>query len=154
MYTISEDNDKVSINCLWQMLAGQFSTRDPTVKEVKPDESRDQSHDRSHDTAIEYHYGDIFYMGEINYSGNSIVVEEREKACTMLHLFSAEGKLIRSSRLDSLDGRKEVHTHMISSSNNGHYVIMTQGGYALVVNGEELELMNTIKLVSHNGFET
>ncbi len=138
MFSITSNGDKLSIECLWHVLAGQFTNRDPSV-------SHDQSHD-SHVTASGY--SDLFFMGEINADGSSIVIEEREKACTMMHLHSSSGKLLRSSVLKSLDGKTEVHTLMISCRNNGHYVIMAQGGYVLVIKGVELELVNTIKLVS------
>ena len=130
----------VTLECVWHAFAGQFTKRDPSV-------SHDQSHD-SQVTASGYHYGDLFFMGEINADGSSIVIEEREKACTMMHLYSSSGEVLRSSVLKSLDGKTEVHTLMISSRNNGHYVIMAQGGNVLVIKGAELELVNTIKLVS------
>ena len=140
--TKSSDSSKPSLKLSWCASAGQFPSRDPSIEQEEEDLSEKSR------TGLEYHYGDLFYMGEINHNGTSLVVEEREGACTMTHLYSAEGKLLKSSWLKSLDRTKEVHTLMISSSNNGCYVIMTQGGFALVIKGEELEIMNTIKIVS------
>ena len=187
LYVIEKEKN---LKCLWQVQAGQFPKRDPSVKSHddqqqscdhqhqshddkqqshdKKQQSHDhqhqsrdeiqQSHDQSHDhqhqshdverTGADYHQGDIFYMGEINPSGNCLLVEEREKACTMVHLYSSSGNLLKSITVSSLDGRKEVHTHMISSFNNGCYVIMAQGGFVLVIKGEELEIISIFNMVS------
>ena len=137
MYSVDQ------LTCLWQVQSGQFAVRDPSVTKQK---SHDTSHD-NHLTGLGYRYGDLFYMGEINSNGTSIVVEERENASTMVHLYSPDGELVRSLCLKSIDGIREVHTHMISSDRNGYYVIMTQGGYALVIKGTELVLTRTINIV-------
>ena len=166
LYVIEKEKN---LKCLWQVQAGQFPKRDPSVKshddqqqscdhqhqshddKQQSHDKKQQSHDQSHDierTGADYHQGDIFYMGEINPSGNCLLVEEREKACTMVHLYSSSGNLLKSITVSSLDGRKEVHTHMISSFNNGCYVIMAQGGFVLVIKGEELEIISIFNMVS------
>ncbi len=134
MYSVSD------LKCLWQIQSGLFPLRDPSTT------TKQLSHDVSHD---KHKTGDLYYMGEINSNGTSVIVEERDDACTMIHLCSSNGELVRSLRLESLDGKREVHTHMISSGNNGYYVIMAQGGYALVIKGEELEVSKTIHVVRY-----
>lgn len=141
----------MKIEQIWQVKAGQHPTRDPSIIKSHDHESHDQSSSEAALTAREYHRGDLFYMGEINPDGTVLVVEEREGACTMVHLYSPEGQLNNSLSLKSLDGSKEVHTIMISSVNqNGLYVVMAQGGYVLVIKGIELRLVNTIKIVSYH----
>lgn len=97
----------------------------------------------------EYDYKDVFYMGEINPSGNCFAVEERGNLCTLLHLLNKDdGKSIKVTPLSSLSGKQEVHTLMMSSLHNGRYALMIEGGYVAMVAAEELNIVNIINVVS------
>ena len=114
------------------------------------DKSPDQT-DKSHDhTGRDYMYNDAFYMGEINPSNNIFVIEERQDACTLMHLLdTVSGSPLKTTPLHSLTGSREVHTLMMSSLHHRRYVVMVEGGYVVVVTGEELEVVNIFNVVSY-----
>ena len=142
IYSIKRDKEgTISLSMKWQLLAGQYPTRDSTISDAA----------KSHDgqvTGRDYCYGDVFYVGEINKNGTSVIVEERKDCCSLLHLVSAEGIVIKTTPLPSQDGAKEVHTVMVSHSNsNGQYVIMAEGGYIFAIDGEKLEISAIFNVV-------
>lgn len=157
---------------LWQTPAGLTQTRESTIdkshvqsndmsydqeqrshdslptRQVPSHDSKPESHEH-HMTGKDYRYGDAYYMAEINPSGNCFAVEERENACTLIHLLDAKtGKSLKTTKLSSLDGRREVHSLMMSLLHHGNYVIMAEGGYIVVVKGEELQIVNIFNVVS------
>ena len=172
-----DDNQKVCpeeqkrLNLLWTARAGLSETRESTVESHdqgnkshdqgnkshdQGNKSHDQgnkSHDqgnKSHDqlTGRDYSYKDAFYMGEVNPSGTVFIVEEREESCTLLHLLDGQtGLPIKTTPLSSLSGTREAHTLMMSSLHQGLYALMVEGGYVVMVTGEELEIVNIYNIV-------
>ena len=125
--------------------------------------------------ALEYQYGDAFYMAEINPSGNVFAVEERPGKSTLARLYSPGGELLNTSELrapttiaaaaaddakestkagDGDDGagngdkKMGVQTLLISTYRAGCYALVIQGGYALFVDAEKLTITNCFKLVN------
>lgn len=122
-------------------------------------------------TALEYQYGDAFYMAEINPSGNVFAVEERPGKSTLARLYSPRGELLNTSELHApttivaaADDTKEsakagdhgagngnkkmgVQMLLISTYKAGHYALVVQGGYALFVDAEKLTITNCFRLV-------
>ena len=137
------------LQLLWITQASITKTRESTAEshDSKSHEQTDKSHDR---TGRDYMYNDAFYMGEINPSNNIFVIEERQDACTLMHLLDAvSGSPLKTTPLHSLTGSREVHTLMMSSLHHGRYVVMVEGGYVVVVTGEELEVVNIFNVVSY-----
>jgi hypothetical protein len=123
-------------------------------------------------TALDYHYGDAFYMAEINPSGNVFAVEERPGRSTLARLYSPRGEPLNSSELhvhapttvsdaaaddtkesaeaDGCEGDKKlgVQTLLISTYKAGCYALVVQGGYALFIDAEKLTITSCFKLVS------
>lgn len=119
------------------------------------------------DTGTDYHYGDAFYMAEINPSGNVFAVEERPGKSTLARLYSHGGELLHTSELhapitaavDTKDAEKSaktgdgdkrpgVQTLLISTYKAGCYALVVQGGYVLLVDAEKLTIANSFKVVS------
>ena len=119
----------------------------------KSHDQGNKSHDqgnKSHDqlTGRDYSYKDAFYMGEVNPSGTVFIVEEREESCTLLHLLDGHtGLPMKTTPLSSLSGTREAHTLMMSSLHQGLYALMVEGGYVVMVTGEELEIVNIYNIV-------
>ncbi len=119
-------------------------------------------------TGLDYHYGDAFYMAEINPSGNVFAVEERPGRNTLARLYSPGGELLNSSELcvrapttGAVDDTKEsaetdggegdkklgVQTLLISTYKAGCYALVAQGGYALFIDAEKLAITSCFELV-------
>ena len=58
-----------------------------------------KSESDSRDCGLDYHYGDAFYMAEINPSGIVFAVEERPHRTTLAHLYSPSGSPIKTREL-------------------------------------------------------
>ena len=152
-----------SLQLLWITQASITKTRESTTEshdskshdqtDKSPDQtdkSPDQTNKSPDHTGRDYMYNDAFYMGEINPSNNIFVIEERQDACTLMHLLDAvSGSPLKTTPLHSLTGSREVHTLMMSSLHRGRYVVMVEGGYVVVVTGEELEVVNIFNVVSY-----
>lgn len=170
MYNVlSQVNDRdvptLKLKQAWQVKAGRCGI-DKDPKEYQSpiiDQQRLESIGR--ESAVEYHYGDAFYMGEITPSGNVIAIEERPGHVTLIELYSPEGRLIKTVELKLKDGvvvnqpaREErdvgekekddsVRTLFMSTYKNGCYAIGVQGGTVVMLR-ENLEILTTIKVVS------
>ena len=133
-----------------QMTSQGVRTTDPPVSEALKN------------TGWDYHYGNAYYMAEINLSGNVLAVEERPKKTTLVHLYSPEGKLLKTAELrvtaEEVEKEKEgasedsgdvaVHTLLISKYNSGFYAIAVQGSHVILLGAESLETEQTFKVVS------
>lgn len=138
LYCVAEK----TLQLLWQTAAGLSTDRESTI-----DKSHNQSHDCAN-TGKDYKYKDTYYMSEINPSGHCFAVEEREGASTLIHLLDkSTGVDIKTVPLKSINGKREVHTVMMSSMHNGKYVLMIEGGYVVVVMAEELDIANIFNMV-------
>lgn len=145
---MQEDGEKLCkerLTLLWRTRAGLSETRESTIESH---DQRNKSHDQGNKspdqlTGRDYSYKDAFYMGEVNPSRTVFIVEEREESCTLLHLLDeGTGLPIKTTPLSSLSGTREAHTLMMSSLHDGLYALMVEGGYVVMVTGEELDIIN------------
>lgn len=151
---MQEDGEKLCkerLTLLWRTRAGLSETRESTIESH---DQRNKSHDQGNKspdqlTGRDYSYKDAFYMGEVNPSRTVFIVEEREESCTLLHLLDeGTGLPIKTTPLSSLSGTREAHTLMMSSLHDGLYALMVEGGYVVMVTGEELDIINIYNIVS------
>ena len=93
MYAVSMETGKPQLRQLWQVEAikdkGQSSETKVQSSLAAPSESEAPLHKN---TGLDYHYGNAFYMAEINPSGNVLAVQERQSAPTLVQLYSPEGE--------------------------------------------------------------
>ena len=156
---ISQDNDRdvptLKLKQAWQVKAGIDNDQAPNVYDQRLEST-------GRECAVEYHYGDAFYMGEITPSGNVIAIEERPGRVTLIELYSPKGQLMKTVELKlkdrvvnhptGQDGGEEkekidsVRTLYMSTCRNGCYAVGVQGGTVVMV-GENLEILTTIKVV-------
>ena len=115
----------------------------------------------------DYRYGNVFAMAEMNPSSNEVfAVEEQEEGQgggggdggrVVLHLFGAEGCLLRSRDLFEDegcccsivgDGRGSVRSTLFMSRwKEGCYAVGLQGGVLVVVDAQTLQVKNSFKTV-------
>ena len=162
----------------WAVRAGQpFDSPDQRASGGVDDKcvvgiSKDRSEleSNSEDSALDYHYGNAFYMAEINPSGNVFVVEERPKKSTLARLYSPGGDLLKTRELvvpcqstgptpaagndqSAAEGNEKVavQTLLISTYKEGIYALVVQGGYVIIVDAELLTITNSFKVVGYYG---
>ena len=153
MYSVQLGSDKPVLEQLWQVKAIEEVQAQEVVKgqssEVKVQRSDESAvGDAPGNTAKHYKYKDAFYMAEINPSGKTVAVKEREAGSTVVQLFSVEGKLLKSTelRLDGTD--KKLDAVLMSTYSKGQYAVAVQGGNVFIIAAETLDVISVIRTVS------
>ena len=170
VYDITYDKGSPRLTEAWAVKAGGKCV-DGREEEVTKSESD------SKDCGLDYHYGDAFYMAEINPSGNVFAVEERPHRTTLAHLYSPSGSPIKTRELivpghsvnpvtagsdQSAAGSDQSAAGSDQSAAGGTDRLAVQtllistykdGIYALVVQGGYVIIVDAEKLTITNSFK-
>lgn len=146
VYEISKVSDgQVSFSVVWQHVGVAVATQDGltnTISDVGEEESRDQEKNGSV-TYIDQKDG--YVIAQYNSKDTVLAIFERYHGnASEVHLFDANGVMIRSEILDPL-GNPKAAIMCTTPCHNGTFAVGFQGGVFLVLNEEDLTMKSVFQ---------